>query len=210
VLVMLGLCIAAAVLLLQVRAQADAAERVTHTREVLQRVARANLSITQAEGSERGFLLTGDLLHARRYEAARQVNSEQLHELAVLTRDNPQQQAVLAHLISETERRLANIERRRGGTLDDPALLRDGAASMARLAGYSAQLQAEEERLLVERRASVLASRHGIVVSAALIVSLALALAVVLLLRRGVFAGHPSIRRRRAESRDSGFEAREA
>ena len=187
VLVMLGLCIAGGVLLLQVRAQASAADSVTDTREVLRRVASANLSITQAEASERGLLLTGDPLHARRYEAARDLNREQLRELQLLTQDSPKQQAVLAHLVSESERRLdilgANIERRQAGKLNDAGLLPDGAASMARLAGYSAQLQAEAERLLAERRASALAVRHGIAVSAAVIVALSLALALVLLLR---------------------------
>lgn len=186
VLLMLGLCIAGAVLLLQVRAQGSAADWVTHTREVLQRVARANLSVTQAEAAERGFLLTADAVDARRYEAARQAHQEHLHELALLTQDNPKQQAVLAHLVSESERRLdilgANIERRQVGRRND-GLLTDGAASMARLAGYSAQLQAEEERLLAERRASALAARLGVAVSAAVIVGLSLTLAMVLLLR---------------------------
>jgi CHASE3 domain sensor protein len=190
VLVMLGLCIAAGVLLLQVRVQASTAESVTHTREVLQRVGRANLSIAQAEGSGRGFLLTGDPLLAQRYEAARQMNQQQLKELVLLTRDNPTQQAVLAHLASETDRRLeilhASIERRRGGMLNDPEMLRDGVASMARLAGYAAQLEAEEERLLAERRASALAARHGVAVSAGTIVALCLTLALVLLLRAAV------------------------
>lgn len=189
-LAVLCLGVAAAVLQVQVVAQASAADSVTHTREVLQRVALADLSITQAEASGRGFLLTGDLRQAQRYDEASQVNGEQLRELADLTRDNAKQQAVLAHLTSESERRLeilrANVERRRGGGRHDVELLHDGSASMARLVGYSAQLKAEEEGLLAERRATALAARHGIAFSAALIIGLACTLALLVVLRSGI------------------------
>jgi CHASE3 domain sensor protein len=205
----LGLWAAAAVLVQQVQTQASAAESVTRAREVLQCVTRANLAITQAEGSERGFLLSGDLAHVERYEAARQESGEQLQQLAFLTRDSSQQQAVLAHLMSETERRLdilrGNIDRRRAGTLQDVDLQRDGAASTARLAGYSAQLQAEGERLLGERRASALGARRGIRVSAGVIVGLAVALATVLLLR--ALAQRRSVAGQRAFAHSASFQA---
>lgn len=181
----LCLCIAAAVLLLQVQAQANAAGWVTHTREVLQRLASARLAIAEAESSERGFLLGGQARHAQRYEAARETSQRELQALAELVRDNAKQQAVLAHLASETERHLdtlrANIERRRTTGMADAARFRDADPEMSRLDGYATQLQEEEERLLADRRATAQSARQGVAISAGGIVLLALAL--VLLLR---------------------------
>jgi len=182
----LCLCTAAAVLQWQVQAQSSAAEWVTHTREVLLRVARTRLAITEAEASERGFLLSGDRAHLERYEAAREVAARQLQELSTLTQDNASQQAVLAHLSSEADRRMDTLR----ATIEDRSRLPvaaanpapgEGSASRARLAGYLVQLEAEEERLLLERRATALAARHGVAITGAGIVGLALVL--VLLLR---------------------------
>jgi CHASE3 domain sensor protein len=185
VVAVLCLCMAGAVLLLQVQAQASAADWVTHTREVLQHVARAQIALGEAEASERGFLLSGDPSHAQRYEEARRVAGRQLRDLSALTQDNAKQQAVLAHLSSETERRMdmlrAHIEDRRR----NPAAAASGHAPertglRTRLGGYLAQLEAEEERLLAERRAAALAARHGVAATAAGIVGLALALVLLL------------------------------
>lgn len=182
---LLCLCVAAAVLLLQVQAHANATTAVAHTREVLQRVASARLALSQAESSERGFLLGGDLRHSQRFEAARAQSQQQLQELAALTGDSAKQQAVLAHLASETERHLdvlrANIDRRQSSGAVDPARLGDAEPEMSRLDGYAAQLQDEEERLLAERRATALAARNGVAIAAVGVVVLAMAL--VLLLR---------------------------
>jgi len=182
---LLFLCVAAAVLLLQVQAQANATASVAHTREVLERVAGARLAMVEAESSERGFLLSGDPRHVQRYEAARALSHQQLQELAALTIDNPRQQAVLAHLASETERHLdvlhANVDRRRTSGPTDPAAFADAEPEMSRLDGYAFQLQAEAERLLAERRGTAQAARRGVAISAIGIVVLAMAL--VLLLR---------------------------
>ena len=182
---LLCLCVAAAVLLLQAQAQANAASSVTHTRDVLQRVAGARFAIVEAESSERGFLLSGEARHVQRYEAARAQSHLQLEELATLTGDNAKQAAVLAHLASETERHLdllrANMNRRRAAGPVDPASFADAEPEMSRLDGYATQLQDEEERLLAERRGSALAARRGVTISAIGVVALAMAL--VLLLR---------------------------
>lgn len=181
----LCLCAAAAILLLQVQAQVNAANWVTHTREVLQRVASVRLALVEAESSERGFLLGGQPRHAQRYEAARAKAQRQLQELGELTRDNPKQQAVFAHLASETERHLdmlrASIERRRASGPLEAARVAEADPEMSRLDGYAVQLQDEEERLLAERRATALSARNGVAISAIGIVGLAVAL--VLLLR---------------------------
>jgi CHASE3 domain sensor protein len=182
----LCLGLAAAVLQWQVQAQASAADRVTHTREVLLRVGRTRLAITEAEASERSFLLSGDHAHLERFEAAREVAARQLQDLATLTQDNAGQQAVLAHLSSENDRRMdtlrANIEdRSRSPVATANRLPGEGSASRARLGGYLVQLESEEERLLLERRATALAARHGVAITGAGIVALALVL--VLLLR---------------------------
>lgn len=181
----LCLCVAAAVLLLQVQAQANAVSWVSHTREVLQRVANARLAMVEAESSERGYLLSGEARHAERFEAASEQSRRQMRELHELTRDSPRQQAVLAHLASETERHLdllrANIQRRRTSGPVDPARFAEAEPEMSRLDGYAAQLQEQEERLLADRRATALAARNGVTISAIGIVVLAVAL--VLLLR---------------------------
>lgn len=181
---LLCLCVAAAVLLLQVQAQANATASVVHTREVLQRVASARLAVTAAESGERGFLLSADPRHALRYEAARAQSRLQMQELAALTADNAKQQAVLAHLASETERHLdrlrANIDRRRTSGPIDPSRFADAEPEMSRLDGYATQLQDEEERLLAERRATAQAARRGVVVSAFGVVVLAMALVLML------------------------------
>ena len=181
---LLCLCVAAAVLLLQVQAQANATAAVTHTRDVLQRVASARLAVIEAESSERGFLLSGDERHAQRYEAARVHSQQQLQDLAALTIDNPRQQAVLAHMQSETERHLdvlrANIERRRTSGPVGPANFGDAEPEMSRLDGYATQLQQQEEQLLEERRATALGARRGVAISAVGIVVLAMILVVLL------------------------------
>jgi CheY-like chemotaxis protein len=148
-----------------------AANRMTHTLEVIQHL-QAVLSLTKdAETGQRGYLLTGEERYLEPYAAAVATLPDELRELARLLPDNAQQverQAVLATLVKEKLQELARtIELRRAGRTDEAVgLVRGdlGREAMDRIRALVDEMQSAERALLRERqadwRAAVTASSY--------------------------------------------------
>src|SRR5581483_3191627 len=73
-------------------------EWVRHTREVLNGIDRAVLTVTDAETSQRGYLLTGDSSYLGGYRAALASLDPQLAQLRALVGDNPAEVTAAARL----------------------------------------------------------------------------------------------------------------
>ena len=142
------------------RAQADAARWVIHTREVLERIESTLSTVTDAETAQRGYLLTGDQRFLDLYRAAAARLPETLDALGRLTADNPVQGRALAAVRSEANDRLAQLARAvalqdAGDPAAALAVVRSshGAGITKKLRLDFASMRAEEERLLEERSA---------------------------------------------------------
>jgi signal transduction histidine kinase len=131
---------------------------VSHTEEVIAAGHDVLFTLTKAESSQRGFLLTGDKSFYRKYVGYRDQMPGKLSHLRELTVDNPRQQHNIAQLSSAVQARLQTLEHviapRSDAHLPEvqaPANVQTGAALMARIEGIASAITAEENRLLNER-----------------------------------------------------------
>jgi signal transduction histidine kinase len=132
---------------------------VTHTHVVLENLEQILTDITQAEASQRGYILTGDEEYLKTFDNCVEKVGQGVTEFRRLTSDNPRQQEAIKQLEPAIAARLAGLRerieiRRRSGL---------AAASKAVATGdHSEQLMAEireriggmrktEQQLLVAR-----------------------------------------------------------
>ena len=141
------------------------ANRVAHTQEVLTTIEEALTRITEAESSERGFLITddGDYLRAHQNAVDRTYNT--IGELARLTADDRVQQARLTALRERVESRMEELRRaivaKRAGGMDaarQAVSTNQGQRLMNEMAGLIGEMQAHERDRLGRRAAE---SRHS-------------------------------------------------
>ena len=132
---------------------------VSHTESVVAAIQDLLLTITDAESSKRGFLLTGDEAFRVRYAGAKARMPRRLAHLRELTRDNAKQQSRVDQLSSVVESRIREMERvlslRLQGRLPDKdalAAMRQGGVMMARIRQLCERMEQEEWRLLTIRR----------------------------------------------------------
>ena len=146
--------------------------------------AREVLALTlAAQGSVRGYLLTGDQSFLGAYDAGVDSLPAALERLAEMTSDNPRQVAVLANLRAEIDDLLAFYRRivagRPGNTGEALALVRDGRGEdlMHSVRSGVDTFVGEEQRLLVERQLSAERLRQWtlLIVFTALVAAIALA-----------------------------------
>ena len=132
---------------------------VNHTFEVRQKLARLKSSLVDAETGERGYLLTGQDTFLEPYESAARDIPRTLAELREMTADNPSQQQRLQALGEVLTASLTLVQR----TIDSRRTLGlsaataivaagDGKRSMDQLRRLLDEADAEEKRLLEERR----------------------------------------------------------
>jgi methyl-accepting chemotaxis protein len=140
---------------------------VTHTHQVLERIAQLMSKVTDAETGQRGFVITGDDRYLAPYESARTTIPATLDELRSLTRDNPAQQQrlnamqpLLTAKLGELERTIAL--RRQAGLEPTIAVVKtdEGKKSMDELRRLAEQMDGEERALLL-RRADDVAQASG-------------------------------------------------
>ena len=127
---------------------------VQHSQEVLSKNERALRLVRQAEAAARGFRLTEASIFRQQFDTASIDAERALTELRTLTADNPTQQELVATLIPVVRQRLETMQ-----ALFDPrrtdaaALVLAGASIMDRVERLSGAIDAEDRRLLEERRA---------------------------------------------------------
>ncbi len=155
---------------------------VEHTWQVIYQVEHIQTSVIAAETGSRGFLLTGDNSYLGPYTEALQTLPADLDLLRRLTADNSVQQAKIEQLSGGIGQRLALLEHgidlRRSGTASS-ALLNGGTGrtQMDLVRQITADMEAEERRLLDLRTAGA----HSSSVRARSAVALASTLDLVLL-----------------------------
>ena len=127
---------------------------VQHTLLVQLSVERLLADLEEAESSQRGYLLTGDLSFLDPYRAAAEESHRQLSNLDTLTADNTQQQSLIDRIGPLVDQRLNQIEENlrlyRAGAFDgrSRAGINRGKQLMDSIESLTNEVYREEERLL--------------------------------------------------------------
>jgi signal transduction histidine kinase len=157
---------------------------VSHTEEVIIALQDLLTTMTDAESSQRGFLLTGDWAFRMHYARMRDPLPSKLAHLQELTQDNARQQDSLRQLsasiqthIAEMERVLALRQQRRLSVAETAEGMRQGGARMAYIRQICEEMQKEEMRLLAIRTRT----QRSTEIEVALSFLLGIALSIVLL-----------------------------
>ena len=134
-------------------------EQVIHTHEVMEDLEGILLALKDAETGQRGFILTGQNQYLEPYEQSFGGINGCMTKLAVLTKDNPAQQAALIQLKMLSDSKLdelkQTIELRRQSGLEAamPVILSDrGRMIMDEIRALIAQMQGREQELLRSRQ----------------------------------------------------------
>lgn len=164
----------------------ESARWVEHTRDVIETLNALLASLRDAETGQRGFLLTGDDAYAQPYREATPNVSKHLETLRTLTLDNPLQQEHIQELRPVTQAKLDELAqtirlRREQGM--EPALqvvmTGQGQRLMERIRILAGQMENEERRLLIGRKARVASNANrmkGIMIAVMVLASGILAL----------------------------------
>ncbi|MEO7773706.1 MAG: response regulator [Steroidobacteraceae bacterium] len=147
------------------RTRIVAAERVTHTLQLLEQLESLLSSIKDAETGQRGFLLTGEQLYLSPYTNARAAYPGTLANLHSLIADDPEQQQRLSAIevligdkMTEVDQTIAMMRGEK--TQAALALVRNdsGRESMDRIRALLGDMAREERTSLARRQASWQAS----------------------------------------------------
>ncbi len=137
----------------------EAAERLTHTVEVMEKVQGLLSIVKDAETGQRGFLLTGTEQYLAPYMQAKTELPSNFKDLRRLVADNPNQEQrldIVEQLTAEKMDELGQtISLRRSGKVDDAlSIVRSdrGKAAMDRIREVITQMQTEERSLLAQRQ----------------------------------------------------------
>ncbi len=138
---------------------------VLHTVQVLRSIQSLSSQVTEAESSERGYLLTRTPAFLDQFHGLQPQIQQTLRDLRSLTADNPSQQARLDRLDPLVADRLALLEKVIGslqarGKLDAEAtaLMARGQEEMAEFRPLLRQMEGEEQQLLDRRRGTTQAA----------------------------------------------------
>lgn len=142
---------------------------VTHSYQVLDRIAAAFSAIQDAETGTRGFVITGDASYLRPYETATNVITEIVADLRSLTSDNPNQQRRMDELEPLIEAKLNRLQenidtRQRSGfeAAVEQVSTGIGQEYMVEIRSVMTAMEQEENDLLAQRAADVeIASTSG-------------------------------------------------
>jgi CHASE3 domain sensor protein len=138
-----------------------AAERVAHTVEVRQHLARLLADFIELQNAVRGYVITQDADFLARATTAREELERTFTSVKDLTRDNGLQQTRWIELRKRLDERLAHVEAQiKHASVASPALDRtrelalDGRAQMVDIRRIVSDAEAEEKRLLDLRQAT--------------------------------------------------------
>ena len=139
----------------------DDAALVTHTYEVLGELSEVISNLQDAETGQRGFILTGEEEFLEPYTAALPLISSNIGDVRQLTEDNPLQQRNIDRAEPLVQAKLdelqQTIELRRSEGFESAlavVLTGEGKQIMDQLRAVIADMEAEENSLLVERAKS--------------------------------------------------------
>ena len=176
------------------RREAAATSLVTHTHAVIEENDRLIARLVDAESGERGFVITGDPVYLDSYHGASAEIDVRLRTLRDLAADNSRQNERLDTLERLVRSRLASLETRiatlRRAGLDSARaeLLRLGGGKpiMDSVRQVVAAIDADEQQLLLARRATQRSHERTVVwiVGLGTVVAALLALAISLMLSR--------------------------
>jgi signal transduction histidine kinase len=148
---------------------------VNHTREVLEHVQGTESLINEADALQKSLRLDYNRRDDADFQARLTALPEEVRMLAQLTADNPVQQKTLADLRPVLDEYVRSL--RTGLERKAPFPSRDAERTQRQTIGIRlAALQAEEERLLVQRDAAVATDRARTIVAAVTVSVLAIAL----------------------------------
>jgi PAS domain S-box-containing protein len=140
--------------------QANNAEWLLHSRQVLIAMGEAESTLIDAETGQRGYLFTGEVAYLAPYNRAVNEIGPRIDDLARMTADNPRQQANIAQLRTLAREKMDEMAQTvnlyRSGKPDQAkqVVLSDrGLLMMDRLRLLFAQMRQEETRLDGERDA---------------------------------------------------------
>ena len=172
-------------------------QKIIHTHRVIVAVDELLSTAQDAETGQRGYLLTGDLQYLQPYEAASVAIDRRLDEVAVLTRDNPEQQAHLQrlrrHVAAKMEELDGAIRARRADGVQ-AALARiatdRGKQEMDAIRAEIGLMRQEEQRFRLQRLAEMDAAYRTALISGVLsgLLGAVLTVVVFMLIRRSVRA----------------------
>ncbi|HUQ07298.1 MAG TPA: CHASE3 domain-containing protein [Kofleriaceae bacterium] len=139
----------------------DNTGRLTHTHEVRREAEQIASLMKDVETGTRGFAITGDDVFLEPFNRASTVVDGVAERLRAMTSDNPAQQKRIDNLRALVAEKLAvsrrTIAARRGGGLEAAVAdvrTGDGKAAMDRLRAEVDAIDAEEQRLLTQRKRS--------------------------------------------------------
>ncbi|QDF74686.1 MULTISPECIES: diguanylate cyclase domain-containing protein [Shewanella] len=169
---------------------------VNHTHTLLSYSDQLLLALANAETGQRGYLLTGQRHYLQPYNLSLNTIDDLLNKLTILTQDNLKQQQLLGRLSAEVEFKIAELKESLALYEQDQvaamALVRSnlGQEYMDNIRHYIDDFNREEQRLLDIRVAelSEVISDIRTVFIIEIIVTLFLALAIFVLIRKDLFA----------------------
>ena len=135
---------------------------VEHTQEVLRKSDDVLMDVLNIETGSRGYSLTGNELYLDPYNNAIITTNSNIEKLALLTKDNPNQQSRMDSLKKVVEERLAftknSIAARKQNRLNDSEkIMSDGNGKILtdKIRSIIADINSEEFRLLEQRKKTV-------------------------------------------------------
>jgi CheY-like chemotaxis protein/CHASE3 domain sensor protein len=141
------------------QARSIAAQRVTHSLEVVEQLQSILSLVKDGEASQRGFLLTGDETYLEPYVNAKAQLPEQLKKARELVSDDPEQAQRLAGLEQAAKEKVADQDqtiavRRKGDVVGAIALVRTdrGKTVMDRIRSVATTMDAAERAALATRQ----------------------------------------------------------
>jgi len=177
------LLISSAASFFSIRSLLDSNDWVKHTQEVIYNLNESKSVMVDAQGSMRGFLVTGKQDFLKRYENAEDDTNVYIDRLDQLTVDNAKQQEsvkelkpLVASFYDYLEDKVAN--KIKNGTVT-PDQLDNGRELMEQIRVLLKRMENEEQRLLTERNSS--SEKYGLYSSILIIAAALVALLITII-----------------------------
>jgi two-component sensor histidine kinase/CHASE3 domain sensor protein len=143
---------------------------VLHTYEVRNQASELTMALAEAEGSQRGYVMTGDELSLQSYQHAVAGIGDRVQSLMAITKDDSTQVARIRDILGNVARELDDMSRsvklRRAGQIADAEQVVQSSVDDNQMVAVRDTLQdfiAEENSKLVQRNAAIEWSRHWLV-----------------------------------------------
>ena len=163
-----------------IRSLLDSNEWVKHTQDVIYNLNEAKSVMVDAQGSMRGYLVTGKQDFLKRYDNAEDDTNGYVDKLADLTKDNPRQQEAMKELrpliASFYDYLEARVVKKNSGAVITTDELDNGRQLMEDIRVLLKRMENEEQGLLTERNSS--SEKYGLYSSILIIVAALIALLI--------------------------------